>query len=460
MPARRCISVSRSPSVRSTPAIWLASQSVGQVVSRAMWPKTRAQRRAWVSSASLRKSGIWQASHSSRTRLRPCASCADVGFAGQGGEGFQVGGVVAAHQARAWRRRGQAGEQGVDVAEVQVAVAPAELLQRVEAVGLDRGHASSSGIGGQSAVVPKVPSRMPRPARPAIWAISAAVRRRGRWPSMLRPGGRRRRGRRPCSGPCRSHRWRPGSRPPSPDRARPGRCGCAARAGPSPRRSRRGGGGSARRWRRPRRPRTRRRRCAAAVSVSLAGPAKSSCDRRGRVSISACGTRRCSSGRMVSAPRNMVSTRPRACSRRSVKTWPRSGSAQSWISSTATNSAGRSSGMASTVQENQRASGRDDLFLAGDQGDGAGALLGDHAVVVLAGEQAEREADDAGRMRQQPLDREMCLAGVGGPEDGFDARGESGHGGDGWVWARGMQVAVPGLEAGCWRLAGRGGESG
>ena len=35
--------------------------------------------------------------------------------------------------------------------------------------------------------------------------------------------------------------------------------------------------------------------------------------------------------------------------------WPRSGSAQSWISSTATNSAARSSGIASTVQEYQRA---------------------------------------------------------------------------------------------------------
>ena len=48
---------------------------------------------------------------------------------------------------------------------------------------------------------------------------------------------------------------------------------------------------------------------------------------------------------------------PRACSSRSVKTWPRSGSAQSWISSTATNSACRSSGIASTVQANHFASG-------------------------------------------------------------------------------------------------------
>ena len=38
-----------------------------------------------------------------------------------------------------------------------------------------------------------------------------------------------------------------------------------------------------------------------------------------------------------------------------MKMWPRSGSAQSWISSTARNSAARSSGIASTVHEYQRA---------------------------------------------------------------------------------------------------------
>ncbi len=53
---------------------------------------------------------------------------------------------------------------------------------------------------------------------------------------------------------------------------------------------------------------------------------------------------------MVAAPSSMVSLRPRRCSRRWVKTWPRSGSAQSWISSTARNSTSRFSGMASAVQ--------------------------------------------------------------------------------------------------------------
>ena len=123
---------------------------------------------------------------------------------------------------------------------------------------------------------------------------------------------------------------------------------------------------------------------------------------------------------------------PRACSRRSVKTWPRSGSAQSWISSTATNSASRSSGMASTVQENQRASGGTIFSSPVIRATWRAPLLGDHAVVVLARQQAEREADDAGGVGQQPLDGEMRLAGVGRAEDGLDARGESGHGRDGW----------------------------
>ena len=70
--------------------------------------------------------------------------------------------------------------------------------------------------------------------------------------------------------------------------------------------------------------------------------------------------------------------------------------------------------------------GRDDLLLAGDQRDVAGALLRHHTIVVLARQQAEREADDAGGMRQHPFDGEMRLAGIRRTEDGFDARGETG----------------------------------
>ena len=62
----------------------------------------------------------------------------------------------------------------------------------------------------------------------------------------------------------------------------------------------------------------------------------------------------------------------------------------------------------------------DDPLLAGEEGDLRLALHGDDAVVDLAGEQAQREADDSGRMAAHPLDRQVRLAGVGGSEDGPD----------------------------------------
>ena len=60
------------------------------------------------------------------------------------------------------------------MAEVEVAVAPAELIECLEAVRLHRGRHL---VGQRRAwpVVPNVPSRMPRPARPAIWATSAGA---------------------------------------------------------------------------------------------------------------------------------------------------------------------------------------------------------------------------------------------------------------------------------------------
>ena len=42
-------------------------------------------------------------------------------------------------------------------------------------------------------------------------------------------------------------------------------------------------------------------------------------------------------------------------------------------------------------------------------------------VVDLARQEPQRQADDAGRMRQHALDGEMRLAGVGGTEHGGDA---------------------------------------
>ena len=62
-----------------------------------------------------------------------------------------------------------------------------------------------------------------------------------------------------------------------------------------------------------------------------------------------------------------------------------------------------------------------DLFFAGDQRDGIHAGAIDDLVVDLARQQPQRQADDAGGMREHPLDRQMGLAGVGGPEHRGDA---------------------------------------
>ena len=72
-----------------------------------------------------------------------------------------------------------------------------------------------------------------------------------------------------------------------------------------------------------------------------------------------------------------------------------------------------------------RARGRD-LLLAGDQRDLGGALQLDDAVVVLARQQAQREADHARIVPEHALDREVGLAGVGGTEDGGQAAGGAG----------------------------------
>ena len=86
----------------------------------------------------------------------------------------------------------------------------------------------------------------------------------------------------------------------------------------------------------------------AGIRLSFFDPAQDSVENRSRRMNCASGTSAAIAGRMVALPRNSVSCRPRMFSRRSVKTWPRSGSAQSWISSMATKSAS-TSGMASVV---------------------------------------------------------------------------------------------------------------
>ena len=58
----------------------------------------------------------------------------------------------------------------------------------------------------------------------------------------------------------------------------------------------------------------------------------------------------------------------------------------------------------------------DDFFFASDQRGGGSALLGNDLVIDLPRQQAERQADHAGAVRQHPLDREMGLAGIGGAQ--------------------------------------------
>ena len=207
------------------------TQSVGSRRSRTTWRNTRAHSRTWLSSAILRKSGIWQASHSSRTRRAAAREVADLRLARQRRQRLQVGGVVAAHQAGPRRRRGQAAEQRVDMGEIEVAVAPAELLQRLEAVGFDRRDDRPSqrravGGGAEGAVAHAAAGAAGDLRHLGRVSAGAADGRR------TCPARRRRHGPRPCSGPCRSRRSRPGNRPPCPGTAPPGRCGCAGESRP------------------------------------------------------------------------------------------------------------------------------------------------------------------------------------------------------------------------------------
>ena len=66
----------------------------------------------------------------------------------------------------------------------------------------------------------------------------------------------------------------------------------------------------------------------------------------------------------------------------------------------------------------------DDLLLAGDQRHAAGALGGHHAIVVLARQQAQREADDAGAVAQEAGDRQVGLARVRRAQHGAHPGGE------------------------------------
>ena len=67
--------------------------------------------------------------------------------------------------------------------------------------------------------------------------------------------------------------------------------------------------------------------------------------------------------------------------------------------------------------------GRLDFLLAGDEGDLVGPDTLDHPAIDLAGEEAQRQSDDAGGVREHALDGVVGLAGVGRPQNGRDTPG-------------------------------------
>ena len=71
--------------------------------------------------------------------------------------------------------------------------------------------------------------------------------------------------------------------------------------------------------------------------------------------------------------------------------------------------------------------GRGDFLLAGDQRHLRGAFDLHDAIVVLARQQAQREADHARLVAEHALDGEVGLAGVGGTENGGQAAGGAGE---------------------------------
>ncbi|OIQ76088.1 hypothetical protein GALL_422410 [mine drainage metagenome] len=65
---------------------------------------------------------------------------------------------------------------------------------------------------------------------------------------------------------------------------------------------------------------------------------------------------------------------------------------------------------------------RHDTLLAGHQRHNRGPARGDDAVIDLARQKAQRQADDAGAMRQHSVDGIVGLASVRRPEDRDDPR--------------------------------------
>ena len=90
--------------------------------------------------------------------------------------------------------------------------------------------------------------------------------------------------------------------------------------------------------------------------------------------------------------------------------------------------------------------GRLDFFFARNERNGLWADAIDNALIDLARQKAQRQADEPGIMAQHPLDREMGLARIGRPQNGCHAAG-AGLGFE-RAWHEGR---VPGCRGGEWR---------
>ena len=174
---------SRSAAARSGPARWRRSAPGAAHGCRSSpcgnrgsgrLPRAAAPRRGWSASAAT-------------SALRASACKAPV-----------VVGVAHLDEARRRRPLVEALQQRADRVEAQPRVAPVEPGQRIEAVVLDRLDDLGIERPLRRRWCRSVPSLMWRPARPAIWAISAGGQAARPAAVELRERGRRRHGRDPC----------------------------------------------------------------------------------------------------------------------------------------------------------------------------------------------------------------------------------------------------------------------
>ena len=162
---------------------------------RKIWPSSR----AWASLITLRKSGIWQTSQSRRTVAGPPiraadlrsspASCASACWSSASRARSRAGSGERRSRLRAQRYRWN-GNRDRCCATCRAGSASKRWFSIASTI--------SGASGPTSAVVPKLPSFICRPARPAICASSAAESRRGRAAVELARARRRRHGPDPC----------------------------------------------------------------------------------------------------------------------------------------------------------------------------------------------------------------------------------------------------------------------